>query len=167
VSTGVGGTVTAPTLTAGSSVTGAVTVSVTSPGTPATVLSEQTQRADGSASLIAATPDGGGYWIANSAGNVVAFGDAVNYGSVSGTLNEPIVGIAAMPSGHGYWLVASDGGIFAFGDAAFYGSTGGLTLNEPIVGLAPTPTGNGYWMVAGDGGIFAFGDAPFEGSTGS
>jgi L,D-peptidoglycan transpeptidase YkuD (ErfK/YbiS/YcfS/YnhG family) len=116
---------------------------------------------------IAATPDGGGYWVASSSGGVYPFGDAHSYGSMSGSaLNAPVVGMAATPSGDGYWLVASDGGIFSFGNASFFGSTGGLHLNAPIVGMAATPSGNGYWLVASDGGVFSYGDASFFGSTG-
>ena len=110
---------------------------------------------------LAATPDGGGYWVASSAGGVYPFGDARSYGSMSGrVLNSPIVGLAATHSGNGYWLVASDGGIFNFGDAGFFGSAGALRLNAPIVGMAATPSGLGYWLVASDGGIFSYGDAP-------
>ncbi len=117
---------------------------------------------------VAATPDGGGYWVASSTGGVYPFGDAHSYGSMSGSaLNAPVVGMAATPSGHGYWLVASDGGIFSFGDASFFGSTGGMHLNAPIVGMAATPSGHGYWLVAADGGVFSYGDAVFQGSTGS
>ena len=117
---------------------------------------------------IAATPDGGGYWVTSSAGGVYPFGDAHSYGSMSGrALNAPIVGMAATPSGDGYWLVASDGGVFTFGDAGFFGSAGALRLNAPIVGMAATPSGDGYWLVASDGGIFDYGDAVFRGSTGS
>jgi hypothetical protein len=117
--------------------------------------------------LIAATPDGNGYWVAGSDGSIEAFGDAAMYGSRSGQpLNNPIVGMQSTPSGHGYWLDASDGGVFAFGDAHYYGSTGGIRLTLPIVGMATTPTGHGYWLVASDGGVFAFGDAHFYGSTG-
>jgi hypothetical protein len=115
---------------------------------------------------IAPTPNGTGYWEVEGSGSVGAFGSAVNYGSVSGTLNAPIVGMASTPDGKGYWLVGTDGGIFSFGDAAFYGSTGSLRLNKPIVGIATTPDGKGYWMVAADGGIFSFGDATFFGSMG-
>jgi hypothetical protein len=116
---------------------------------------------------VAATPDGHGYWEVGSDGNVYAFGDATNDGSLTGTeLNRPIVGIAATPDGQGYWLVASDGGVFSFGDALFYGSTGDLVLNQPVVGIASTPDGLGYWLVASDGGVFSFGDARFYGSTG-
>ncbi len=117
---------------------------------------------------IAATQDGGGYWMAAADGGVFSFGDAHFYGSAGGLrLNKPIVGMAPTPDGGGYWLVASDGGIFRFGDAVFYGSAGGLRLNKPIVGMSVTPDGKGYWLVASDGGVFRYGDAKFFGSTGS
>ena len=116
---------------------------------------------------IAATPDGGGYWIARSDGAVSAFGDAPDDGSMFGQpLNKPIVGIASTPDGGGYWLVASDGGIFSFGDAHFYGSAGAMQLNKPIVGMTSTHDGKGYFFVASDGGVFAYGDARFQGSMG-
>ena len=76
---------------------------------------------------MAATPDGGGYWLVASDGGIFTFGDARFYGSTGSlVLNKPIVGMAATPDGGGYWLVASDGGIFTFGDARFYGSLGGV-----------------------------------------
>jgi hypothetical protein len=116
---------------------------------------------------MAATPDGGGYWLVASDGGIFSYGDAGFYGSTGGMhLNKPIVGMASTADGNGYWLVASDGGIFSFGDARFYGSTGSMHLNQPIVGMAAVPDGGGYWLVASDGGIFSFGDAAFEGSTG-
>ena len=133
----------------------------------ATTAAAATSPGPARAVAIAATPDGGGYWVASSTGGVYPFGDARSYGSMSGTaLNAPIVGLAPTPSGQGYWLVASDGGIFSFGDASFYGSTGGMRLNEPIVGMAAAPSGHGYWLVASDGGVFSYGDASFYGSTG-
>ena len=116
---------------------------------------------------MAATPDGGGYWLVGSDGGIFSFGDATFYGSTGGlNLNAAVVGMAVTHDGGGYWLVASDGGIFSYGDAPFYGSTGGLALNAPIVGMAATPDGGGYWLVASDGGIFSYGDAPFYGSRG-
>ena len=117
---------------------------------------------------MAATPDGGGYWLVASDGGIFAFGDAGFYGSAGGCAAQRSRSWAwpPTPDGGGYWLVASDGGIFAFGDAGFYGSPGGMPLNQPVVGMAATPDGGGYWLVASDGGIFAFGDAGFYGSTG-
>jgi surface antigen len=113
------------------------------------------------------TPDDGGYWVANSNGEVDPYGDAGNYGSADNLrLDAPIVGMARTPDGKGYWLVGADGGVFSFGDAAFYGSAGGLPLNAPIVGMAATPDGKGYWLVGADGGIFSYGDAAFHGSVG-
>ena len=117
---------------------------------------------------IAATRDGGGYWVVSDDGSVDSFGDAVSRGDMSHTvLNQSMVGMAPTPDGGGYWLDAADGGVFAFGNARFRGSTGSLHLNRPVVGMAPTQDGRGYWLVASDGGIFAFGDAVFEGSLGS
>jgi len=86
---------------------------------------------------MAATPDGGGYWLVASDGGLFSYGDAGFYGSAGAIhLNKPIVGMAATPDGGGYWLVASDGGLFSYGDAGFYGSHGSATLNAPIVGIA-------------------------------
>ena len=118
---------------------------------------------------MAATPDGGGYWLVASDGGVFAFGDAGFHGSTGDIhLAQPVVGMAATPDGGGYWLVASDGGVFAFGDAGFHGSTGDIHLAQPVVGMAATPDGGGYWLVASDGGVFAFGGryGGFDGSMG-
>ena len=117
---------------------------------------------------MAATHDGGGYWIVASDGGIFNYGDAHFYGSTGAIhLNKPIVGMASTHDGQGYWMVASDGGIFSYGDAVFHGSTGAIALNKPVVGMAVTPDGKGYWLVASDGGIFSFGDAVFYGSTGA
>ncbi len=116
---------------------------------------------------MAATPDGGGYWITRADGHVSSHGDALSWGDLTGyLLNAPISHIVSTPDGKGYWLVAADGGTFSFGDAQFWGSMGGRALNAPVVDMAPTPDGGGYWLVASDGGIFAFGDARFYGSLG-
>ncbi len=114
---------------------------------------------------VAATPDGGGYWLVASDGGIFNYGDAGFYGSTGAIhLNEPVVGMAATPDGKGYWLAASDGGIFTYGDAGFYGSTGGIHLDEPVVGMTATPDGKGYWLAASDGGVFNYGATAFYGS---
>ena len=54
---------------------------------------------------MAATPDGGGYWLVASDGGIFNYGDAGFYG-VAGSinLNKPIVGMAADPGRR--WLLA-------------------------------------------------------------
>ena len=98
---------------------------------------------------MAATPDGGGYWLVASDGGIFTYGDAQFYGSTgSMVLNKPVVGMAARRTARGYWLVASDGGIFSYGDARFFGSTGSMVLNRPVVGMAATrerQRATGWW----------------------
>ena len=120
---------------------------------------------------IAATPDGKGYWLAQSGGGVFAYGSARFYGSIPGRgikLAAPIAAVAATPDGKGYWLASEDGGVFAFGDARFYGSLPARMIHPHavIVGISPTPDGKGYWLLGADGGVFAFGDARFYGTAG-
>jgi hypothetical protein len=114
-----------------------------------------------------ATPVETSFWLATATGDVLSFGGTRPYGSVSGPLKQPVVGISPTRDQDGYWLVASDGGIFSYGDATFYGSAGTLRLNKPVVGMAPAKADKGYWLVASDGGIFSYGDAKFYGSTGA
>ena len=89
---------------------------------------------------MAATPDGGGYWLVASDGGHLHLRrrrlprlDRRPCRSTS-----PIVGMAATPDGGGYWLVASDGGIFTFGDARLLRLDRRAALNRPIVGMAST-----------------------------
>lgn len=119
---------------------------------------------------VAATPDGGGYWLAQAGGGVYAYGDAGFYGSLPGLgidPTTPIVGMAATADGRGYWLVGADGGVYAFGDASYAGSLPALGVIPagPVVGIAATADGRGYWLLGADGGVFAFGDASFFGEA--
>ena len=117
---------------------------------------------------MAASPDGGGYWLVGADGGVLAYGDARYFGGTSARrLYAPIVAMAPTPGGGGYWLVSMDGGIFTFGDARYYGSAAEKPLPAPIVGFAPTPDGRGYWLVASHGEVYAFGDAGYYGSLGA
>jgi hypothetical protein len=116
---------------------------------------------------IASTPDGTGYWTADSAGAVKGFGDAPAYPALASTGVEvsDIVGIAPDPVATGFWLVGRDGSIYPFGGAASHGSLPGQGVKaSDIVGIAPTADGKGYWLVGADGGEFAFGDARYNGS---
>ena len=94
---------------------------------------------------MAATPDGGGYWLVASDGGVFSFGDAGFHGSTGNLrLTKPVVGMAATPDGGGYWLVASDGGIFAFGGryGGFFGSTGDIRADQAHGGHRRALTGS-------------------------
>jgi RNA polymerase sigma factor (sigma-70 family) len=108
---------------------------------------------------IATTPDGRGYWVVTSAGDVFAFGDAVKYGAPS-VPPATIVGFVPTPDGEGYWELAHDG-IYAFGNAGAYCS---VPAHMPIAAIAATPDNQGCWMVASDGGLFVGGDAENFGS---
>jgi hypothetical protein len=109
---------------------------------------------------MAATADGGGYWLVGADGGVFTFGDARYYGGPA-HVPEPIVGFAATPNGEGYWLVGSHGEVYAFGDAKYYGSLGATNLhNLPVVAIASSHDGGGYWVVQGGGEVIPYGDAP-------
>ena len=117
---------------------------------------------------MAATPDGGGYWLVASDGGIFSYGDAHFYGSTgSMQLNQPIVGMAATPGRRR---------VLARGLRRRH-----LRLRRrPVLrlhGRRSTSTSrssawrrhraaSGYWLVASDGGIFAYGTAPFLGSIG-
>ncbi|MHB1508068.1 MAG: putative Ig domain-containing protein [Acidimicrobiales bacterium] len=89
---------------------------------------------------IAATADGGGYWLAAANGSVFAFGDARSFGSMKGRhLTGRVVGIAATADGGGYWLAAANGSVFAFGDATYAGSIRPTTHGSPLVAMAANP----------------------------
>jgi N-acetylmuramoyl-L-alanine amidase len=99
---------------------------------------------------MAATPNGGGYWLVAADGGVFSFGNAKYWGSTGRmVLNRPVVGMAATPDGGGYWLVAADGGVFSFGNATFYGSAAASHPDASAVGMADAPDGGGYWLVFG------------------
>jgi 3D (Asp-Asp-Asp) domain-containing protein len=58
---------------------------------------------------MAATPGGGGYWLAGADGGVFSFGDAAFHGSLSPEpSNVAAVAMASTPSGGGYWLATAD-----------------------------------------------------------
>ena len=111
-------------------------------------------------------PDGLGYWLVSSAGDVFTFGDARSYrSSAKFYASEPVVGMAATPSGKGYWLVTQNGRVVGYGNARSYRSSAKFYASEPVVGIVATPDGKGYWLVDKNGKVFAYGDAHFYGSA--
>ena len=89
---------------------------------------------------MAGSPTGLGYWLADAAGGVFAFGDAEFWGSRAGeALNEPIVGIAATREGDGYWLAARDGGVFSYGKATFNMSLAESDPQAKVAAIATWP----------------------------
>lgn len=121
-----------------------------------------------------ATHPGGGYYIADSSGEVDGFGSATvaaeHPSSTGRTITSgEIVSIAVKPSGDGYWTMNRNGQVRAFGTAQWYGDTiggsviaGTLTLFRLTLGIqiVPTYTGLGYWIFLRDGSVFNMGDAP-------
>ena len=85
---------------------------------------------------MAATPDGGGYWLVASDGGIFSYGDAASTGRpVHSTSTPPIIGMAVMPDGGGYWFVAADGGLFNYGDAPSPAAPAGQDLGGPVVAM--------------------------------
>jgi SpoIID/LytB domain protein len=114
---------------------------------------------------IAGSPDGGGYWLLGSGGQLSSFGDARLYGT-SIVPGRRYVGIAPTKDGGGYWLAAAGGGVYAFGDAALHAPPAGAAVpTGPITAIAATPDGGGYWLVSAAGNVYSFGDAQRYGST--
>ena len=83
-----------------------------------------------------ATPDGKGYWVLLSDGEVFGYGDATNLGSPSSAnfsvLNQATA-IFATSDGAGYWVSSALGGVFNFGDAPSDGGMSGTHLNGSII----------------------------------
>jgi hypothetical protein len=67
---------------------------------------------------MAATPDGGGYWLVAADGGVFSFGDAAFGGSLPGLgLRAGAVGILPTRNGDGYLILTANGLAVDFGDA--------------------------------------------------
>ncbi len=122
---------------------------------------------------MAATPNGGGYWLALKDGSVYAFGDARSYGDLRGDKwadgsrdiapGAPIVGISSTADGKGYFLLAGDGSVYAFGDAKYQGSEGDYRGSGTPVAITTDFATGGYWVTTASGHVYNFG-APFYGS---
>jgi hypothetical protein len=75
---------------------------------------------------MAATPDGGGYWLVGADGGVFSFGDAPFEGSLPGIgLAATAVAILPTATGLGYIIVTANGRAIGFGDAPQFGDVAG------------------------------------------
>jgi len=123
---------------------------------------------------LAPTPSGNGYWLLNSFGFPVGFGQASEYPLEGCTSSGPGVsgfalmwtGMTSSATGYGFLIARSDGAVSGCGDGIPAGGLIAVRLAAPIVGIASTPDHKGYWLVGADGGVFSFGNAPFYGSMG-
>jgi hypothetical protein len=115
-----------------------------------------TQAATGTVGIAA---DGPGFQLVTSKGAVTSYNTA-NYGSHTGTLKAPVVGIAVNPATGGYYLATSAGNAYPF-NTPFYGSKAGHRLPSPVDGIATD--GPGYLLVTKAGNVYAF-NTPFYGS---
>ena len=111
-----------PPLTARATGCSAPTAACTRSATPATRVVPEARCCADPVVAAAATPDGAGYWLVTSVGQVMAFGDAVSYGSITTPIRAHVVAMVATTDGKGYWIACSTGGVFNFGDALCYGS---------------------------------------------
>ncbi len=116
---------------------------------------------------MAAHPDGDGYWLVTSRGDVQVFGSSTRHGDAVAAVDSQsgsessgaVIAMAAHPDGDGYWLATSGGNVFSFGTAAHWGAIANLRLAAQVVDIESSPTGDGYWLALDDGRVLAFGDA--------
>ncbi len=112
----------------------------------------------GRAVALLDTPDGLGYWLVSSTGQVLAYGDAP---AVPGRKPaSPVVAAASDPVRPGVWLTDARGHVYALGAATYYGGLTAPRPSAPIVAVVATPDGHGYWLVGRDAKVYAFGGAP-------
>lgn len=107
----------------------------------------------------ATTPSGTGYALLFSTGQVLRFGDALDYGSPSADrfAGATASAIGFAPGGSGYWVASSRGGVHALGGAP---ALGDLPLSDDsVVAMASMPDRPGYWLVTSRGQVGAFGAA--------
>ena len=117
---------------------------------------------------MAATPDGGGYWLVGADGGVFSFGDAHFYGSTGSLQAESTHRGAGRrhPTARGTGSSRRTAGSSATAMPSFGAPWAGSRSMSPWSAWPSDAATGGYWEVAADGGIFSFG-APFFGSTGS
>ena len=112
---------------------------------------------------MAVTSDGGGYWVTQSNGDVIAYGDAAQYPASSAT-SAPMSSASTIPGSSGYVLLENDGAVDGVGAAA-EGSATSVGSACDAVAVAATPDGQGYWIALSTGGVLSLGDAQLYGDA--
>ncbi|HMJ15826.1 MAG TPA: hypothetical protein VK524_30630 [Polyangiaceae bacterium] len=107
----------------------------------------------------AATTSGEGYVQVFSNGQVLAFGDAAELGSLpeERLAGAEVRGIAYSANDAGYWVALSNGEVHAIGAAAVLGNM--PISNDSVTAIAAAAGGEGYWLVTANGQVGAFGSA--------
>ncbi len=102
-----------------------------------------------------------GYWLADTAGKVFAFGDAALLGDVPASPGATVVKLVPSVTGNGYYGLDTNGVVRATGDAKHFGNlnTAVLVAGERAATMAITPDGKGYWIFTTRGRAQAFGNA--------
>jgi hypothetical protein len=114
----------------------------------------------GTVVAIASSPEGAGYYLVTSTGQVFTFGHAPNFGGLSqGTVGQTITSIAITPDAQGYYLLSATGGITIYGDARYFGPAVLPALNGQATNIAVTSDGYGYLVLSSNGIVTSFGDA--------
>ena len=110
---------------------------------------------------MAASPTGGGYWLATANGEVYSFGDASYYGSMA-QLNPALQPGGANSANPGETVVA----MAVFPVPPFAPTT---TSTAPPTTTSttevPVPPATGYWLATANGDVYSFGDAAYHGSA--
>jgi hypothetical protein len=115
----------------------------------------------GSATAIATTRTGQGYWVLMADGGIYPFGDARYFGSPKrrGTKTRSVA-IHPAPLDTGYWVLGLDGSVRAFGSATSMGAAHGP---DTPVGLAASASGDGVLVLFDSGRVAALGNATTAG----
>lgn len=116
----------------------------------------------GRTKIVAATmtASGNGFWLVDDKGTIYNFGDAFDFGSVTGVNeNDPVVDISSNSDGSGLVLATRHGQVKIIGAAIHYGDLSNKSLSQEIIGIDSTSSGKGYWLLDAAGNVYAFGDA--------
>ncbi len=117
---------------------------------------------------MAATTDGGGYWLVAANGHVFSYGDAPQLSRGTGKLKSPVVGSPSRPQDTGAWLAEQNGTVLSLGTATAHGSLSGVTT--PVTRhrrrwCCPPPSTLAYDLAEANGKVAALGKAAYYGSA--